>query len=74
VILSIILLHWCAVEWFSRKVNWYGGISLLSGTASSVMFRSGLADTLAIMGRRLMGLYDATFVGGGSFGLDIKVI
>jgi hypothetical protein len=67
-----ILWHSCEVECFSRKPNWYGEISLLSGTASSVLLRSGLSDTLAIMGRRLMGLYDVTSVGGFP-GLDIMI-
>jgi hypothetical protein len=53
----------CSVEWFSRKPNWYGGISLLSGTASSILLRSSLSDALAVMVRRSMGLYDVTSVG-----------
>jgi hypothetical protein len=63
-ILLIILWHCCALEWLSRKPNGHGGISLLSGTASIVLLRSGLSNTLAIMGRRPMGLYDVTSVGG----------
>jgi hypothetical protein len=65
-ILLIILWHCCAVEW-------YEGISLLIGTASSVLLRSGLSNTLAIMGRRLMGLYDVTSIGGFP-GVDIITI
>jgi hypothetical protein len=37
---------------------------LLSGIASSVLLRSSFSNTLAIMGRRLMGLYDVTSVRG----------
>jgi hypothetical protein len=46
---------------------------MLSGTASSVLLRSSLSSTLAIVGRRLMGLYDATSVEGFP-GLDILTI
>jgi hypothetical protein len=35
----------------------------LSGTASAVLLRHDLSNTLAIMGRRLMGLYDVTSLG-----------
>jgi hypothetical protein len=69
-ILLIILWHCCAVEWFSWKPNWYGGISLLIDIASSILLRSSLSNTLTIMGRRLMGPYD--FISVGSFpGLDV---
>jgi hypothetical protein len=46
---------------------------MLSGTASSVLLRSSLSNTLAIIGRRLMGLHDITFVKGFP-GLDIMTI
>jgi hypothetical protein len=70
-ILLIIIWQHCVVEWFSQ--NWYRGISLLSGTTSSILLRSSLLDTLAIMGRRLMGLYDVNCVGGFP-GPDIMTI
>jgi hypothetical protein len=62
-ILVIILWHCCAGDWFSWKPNWYGEISLLSGAASLILLSNSLSDTLASMGRRLMGLYDITSAG-----------